>query len=135
MHFFNHSAVILLRWPYATLLKYMAFLSRIHRAALTGLTSTTHNEYGECMIDKKWPSTAMVGYIDCSAIGMVDSVKAEQVQAYNVVIFGFANPDGTIPSSGLFQGLTNTVQKIKDMESPGTINLLSVTSLLQRLSQ
>ncbi|MFT4908290.1 MAG: chitinase [Oleispira sp.] len=78
------------------------------------------------MIDKQWPKTAMVGYIDCSAIGMVDSVQAEQVQAYNVVIFGFANPDGTIPSSGLFQGLTKTVQKIKDMESPGTVNLLSV---------
>lgn len=78
------------------------------------------------MIDKKWPATAMVGYIDCSATGMVDSVMTGQVQAYNVVIFGFANPDGTIPSSGLFQGLTNTVQKIKDMEAPGTVNLLSV---------
>ena len=78
------------------------------------------------MSNKQWPNMAMVGYIDCSATGAVNEITKAQIQSYNVIIFGFANADGTIPNSGLFKDLAKTVATIKKIQSPGTVNLLSV---------
>lgn len=69
---------------------------------------------------------AMVGYIDCAAIGAVSEITEEQVKSYNVVIFCFANADGTIPTTPPYQDFINEVVRIKQWENTGTINLLSI---------
>lgn len=78
------------------------------------------------MPNTQWPETAMVGYIDCAAIGAVAAITEQQVKSYNVVIFCFANADGTVPSAPPYQDFTSTLEKIKQWENPGTVNLLSI---------
>ena len=68
----------------------------------------------------------MVGYIDCAAIGAVSDITTEQMKAYNVVIFCFANADGTIPATPPYQDFMNEVVRLKQMQNTGTINLLSI---------
>ncbi|KJZ16486.1 hypothetical protein TW85_00030 [Marinomonas sp. S3726] len=78
------------------------------------------------MPSKVWPETAMVGYIDCAAIGAVSDITPEQMKAYNVVIFCFANADGSIPTTPPYQDFINEVVRLKQLQAPGTINLLSI---------
>ena len=78
------------------------------------------------MPSKTWPKTAMIGYIDCAAIGAVIEITEQQVKAYNVVIFCFANEDGTLPTTPPYQDFINDVVRIKQWQKPGTINLLSI---------
>lgn len=68
-----------------------------------------------------WPTNAMVGYVDMTATGSMAAITADQVQAYNVIIFGFANADGTVNSTDM-QG----AQAVIDMETEGTINMISL---------
>lgn len=68
----------------------------------------------------------MVGYVDCAAMGALSNITSKQMKAYNVVIFCFANADGTMPSTPPYQDFMNDVVRLKQMQNTGTINLLSV---------
>jgi chitinase len=67
-----------------------------------------------------WPGNAMVGYIDLTATGSTDAITQDQVQAYNVIIFGFTNADGTADPS-----LMQSAENVRQMEAAGTLNLIS----------
>jgi|GEM_PF-1475534 len=68
----------------------------------------------------KWPENAMVGYIDMQATGSMDAIEPSQIHAYNVIILGFADVDGTINST-----LFSSVEPILDEATPGTLKLIS----------
>lgn len=67
-----------------------------------------------------WPQSAMVGYIDMTATGSMDAITQDQIQAYNVVIFGFAAGDGTVNPDQM-----QAAQTLIKQETPGTLNLIS----------
>ncbi|MFC4348311.1 glycosyl hydrolase family 18 protein [Kordiimonas lipolytica] len=68
----------------------------------------------------KWPENAMVGYIDIQATGSMKAITASQIQAYNVIIVAFTDPDGTLDAA-----LWATVEPILKNAAPGTLKLLS----------
>ncbi|WP_064791370.1 glycosyl hydrolase family 18 protein [Shewanella woodyi] len=70
---------------------------------------------------KQWPKTAMVGYIDTTAIGSMSAITKEQIQSYNVIIFGFTDANGELPPQ-----LQRAVKEIRKLEAPDTLNLISV---------
>lgn len=63
----------------------------------------------------------MVGYVDMTATGSMDAITQDQIQAYNVIIFGFAAGDGTVDS-----GQMDAAQKLRQKETQGTLNLISL---------
>ncbi|MCL1051834.1 glycosyl hydrolase family 18 protein [Shewanella abyssi] len=68
----------------------------------------------------RWPNNAVVGYIDASALGAVAAITQQQVQSYDVIIFGFT-ADGHVDNEVL-----NAMKKIKPWQTQGTLNLLSL---------
>lgn len=68
-----------------------------------------------------WPKSAMVGYIDIGATGSMDAITLDQITAYNVIIYAFAAGDGTVNPDQM-----QAAQKIRQMEAPGTLNLISL---------
>lgn len=68
-----------------------------------------------------WPTKAMIGYIDTTATGSMSAITQEQLDSYNVIIFGFANSDGTISSE-----MQSSIDNIESKEKSGTINLISI---------
>lgn len=71
-------------------------------------------------IKSRWPNNAVVGYIDASAVGTVATITQQQVQSYDVIIFGFTT-DGRVDNEVL-----NAMKKIKPWQTQGTLNLLSL---------
>jgi chitinase len=70
---------------------------------------------------QSWPKNAMVGYIDTTAPGSMAAITTAQIQSYNVVIFGFANSDGT-----LGQDVKRAIADTQEKQANGTLNLISV---------
>jgi chitinase len=67
-----------------------------------------------------WPSTANVAYIDTTAAGSFSNIIDQNIKDYNVMVFGFANSDGSLSSQTL-----SSIKSIKSMEAPGTLNIIS----------
>lgn len=70
---------------------------------------------------KQWPTTAMVGYIDTTAIGSMSAITKEQIQSYNVIIFGFTAANGELSTQ-----MQQAIAQIRPLEAPDTLNLISV---------
>lgn len=68
-----------------------------------------------------WPAKAMVGYVDTSASGSMDAITADQATAYNVIIFGFVDEDGSFGNN-----LITGINFIQDIQAQNTLNLVSV---------
>ena len=67
-----------------------------------------------------WPNPAMVGYVDMTATGSMSLITQEQIQNYNVVVWGFANTDGTVDADSMA-----AAQTLMELQTAGTLNLIS----------
>jgi len=74
----------------------------------------------EFEILKKHENRYVVGYIDITATASALEISKENLAAYDILVFAFAQADGTIASTDI-----NTLASVRSKQAEGTLDFLS----------